>query len=717
MLRAHEAGSRRRIGSLTTCLYAWYFSGSNNWLGTVGVLGRQCGEAHLEHWLMCFSSDGQWHVEWVRVRDLYDVLWPGEYVLCPWPVDTDPSITSDADTNDQGNLNSNLKPTYDLEGDDKEVQASLLDCVRDETSDVQFAEALEYYESDVEHYTVNECVPEDTNLLTYGAESIKSAIQECAREATNHRYCAEETMVWETRPGVKFRLIDVMEDCVVEEPNISEKYAALTYVWGGAPQLQFCDATQSYLTKPGSLRKKAPQASKTILDAISVCRLLGIRYLWVDALCIKQDDSRDKAIQIIRMRQIYASAYLTLVAATGENANASLLAQQVSGNVFSSDNEVLEDTVWNTRAWTYQEGQLSHRKLIFTPSGVYFSCQEKFSEIDEAVIKNCKPKPDREIDTFTRGVASHDRQLSAYYQAVSGFSARELTFQSDLINAFQGILKSFGLKIDGLDNVFHWGLPTCAFDQAICWQTDSHCPSLRRPEYPSWSWLGWRQKVFWVQEHRTTNMQDRTSIMLWYQWSPNFWASPMGQAFGSGYKEEVTDGRSPSNPDHRFPRRIPCAYHDHSIVTKPAFRWGFPTAVMTYAQEKRLKLWGSVARLRVAALEPAQETIHRDIMNEWYEISSPATGFTFGKVKLDPVWRSVQGKELAFMLIDGTREVDDGPMMGTHLMCLDETGYDNTKYEAVAITCQRSMIVKCTAPFSEDEWKNAGANTKMVDLN
>jgi hypothetical protein len=49
-------------------------------------------------------------------------------------------------------------------------------------------------------------------------------------------------------------------------------------------------------------------------DAISVTRALGLQYVWIDSLCIIQDDDEDKALQISTMGTIYSNSYLTIAA-------------------------------------------------------------------------------------------------------------------------------------------------------------------------------------------------------------------------------------------------------------------------------------------------------------------------------------------------------------------------------------------------------------------
>ena len=57
---------------------------------------------------------------------------------------------------------------------------------------------------------------------------------------------------------------------------------------------------------------------------MQLASLLGFRYIWVDALCIIQDDPTDQSYQIGEMATIYSSASLTILAASGENSDAGL---------------------------------------------------------------------------------------------------------------------------------------------------------------------------------------------------------------------------------------------------------------------------------------------------------------------------------------------------------------------------------------------------------
>ena len=63
---------------------------------------------------------------------------------------------------------------------------------------------------------------------------------------------------------------------------------------------------------------------KTISNSIEATGMIGARYLWVDSLCILQDDEEEKLAQIQKMDKIYTNSLLTIVAASGTHADAGL---------------------------------------------------------------------------------------------------------------------------------------------------------------------------------------------------------------------------------------------------------------------------------------------------------------------------------------------------------------------------------------------------------
>ncbi|KAL5360047.1 heterokaryon incompatibility protein-domain-containing protein [Aspergillus floccosus] len=169
-------------------------------------------------------------------------------------------------------------------------------------------------------------------------------------------------------PSLKtFRLVDVVNGCVVETP-IHREYFALSYVWGRVEQVRLFKANKDLLMRPGGLAGMASQLPKTIRDAIDLVRLLGKQYLWVDCLCLIQDDEEDLADSIGYMDLVYRGATATIIAASGQDADAGLpgvhpnsrhaaqiieeIAPGVRMTVLRELDEFLEISKYSTRGWT-----------------------------------------------------------------------------------------------------------------------------------------------------------------------------------------------------------------------------------------------------------------------------------------------------------------------------------------------------------------------------
>jgi hypothetical protein len=117
----------------------------------------------------------------------------------------------------------------------------------------------------------------------------------------------------------RFRLIDVKADCIVPA-ELSHAYATLSYIWGdpidGRLLLQVENATDLGLV--GSLKKRWKTIPLTIRDAMAAVKGLGQQFLWVDSLCIIQDDSTELHESCMLMDRVYQEAEFTLVAASGD---------------------------------------------------------------------------------------------------------------------------------------------------------------------------------------------------------------------------------------------------------------------------------------------------------------------------------------------------------------------------------------------------------------
>lgn len=97
------------------------------------------------------------------------------------------------------------------------------------------------------------------------------------------------------------------------------------------------------LERDGALLERVNQLPVTFKDAMSLVRKLGERYLWVDSLCIVQDDANDMQLQIAAMNMIYSSATLTRAAASGDNANSGLAGMSAGARTFRQHIEKVQN--------------------------------------------------------------------------------------------------------------------------------------------------------------------------------------------------------------------------------------------------------------------------------------------------------------------------------------------------------------------------------------
>ncbi|KAF4977608.1 hypothetical protein FZEAL_5892 [Fusarium zealandicum] len=327
-------------------------------------------------------------------------------------------------------------------------------------------------------------------------------------------------------PG--FRLIDCETREILPMP-VTREYIALSYVWG---------------VDPSGDELKWP---RVVEDAAKVTVSLGFRYLWVDQLCIDQKDPEDKKQQVGCMHIIYQQAQLTIIAAAGLDARFGLAGVYRPRTVPSScrlENMTLITTPesvfdsirtskWWTRGWTYQEGVLSRRRLVFTAEQVYYECEGMIAcESIEypsglAHVQSCKYQEKLVQPGIFSGVEGGRKTTSPYRLGtskqlekrydrvrshVAKYAHRDLTHNSDKLNAFLGIfeanmLKSFfGILIsDDLASKISPASRKTVFltaqegsrelIQALISWWHTNPDATRLPEFPSWSWAGWRGQV------------------------------------------------------------------------------------------------------------------------------------------------------------------------------------------------------------------------------
>ncbi|KIW15980.1 hypothetical protein PV08_06030 [Exophiala spinifera] len=330
----------------------------------------------------------------------------------------------------------------------------------------------------------------------------------------NHKTLCKEKSTMQIPPG--FRVIDCLERKIVSWDNVPhpKQYMTLSYVWESSKD--------ESAVRNGIIPNPAPG---TIEDTIILTINLGYRYLWIDRYCIPLDDAANKQIQIKSMGEIYQHSMVTVVATAGSDCPYGLpgigaTTRETQPCVKIGDRtlvytpyvrtEIL-NSKWNSRGWTYQEGLLSRRKLVFTATQVYFQCSAMHClESIRApltglhVYKNVRMRDNVEISRvfplrgLGKSVDDLEGRLTEYLQ-------RSLTFESDILDAFRGVLaafeRMFPLELKSLCGIpiFHTMDIESDLDALVhglsWWSTNFYKEGQeprRRLGFPSWTWAGWK---------------------------------------------------------------------------------------------------------------------------------------------------------------------------------------------------------------------------------
>lgn len=333
----------------------------------------------------------------------------------------------------------------------------------------------------------------------------------------------------------------------------------------------------------GLLKQLPKNIPLTIRDAIQVTKALGYDFLWVDKYCIDQNNEEEKQLQCSQMGNIYAGSQLTIFA-LGQDSNAGLpgvsgvprLWQQQCTTIgqykfiytLPDPHHSVHHSPWSTRAWTYQEGLFSTRRLFFTDHQLYFECNAmNCAESFSSNLKHLHIQSGQRFRAFHRAgkfVCGNSNQFSHFevkrsaanhrkvdiirrcqYQTRQ-FTKRELTNKDDILNAYAGIAHFYAktgaqiyslagiiipFPIAQLQNIGQEYLDHLSY--ALAWTHRSRngiTHDVPKPEFrkgfPSWSWAGWVGEIgrrtdlpyCWTSQLSSVKIGFRGSDIEDYTW-------------------------------------------------------------------------------------------------------------------------------------------------------------------------------------------------------
>lgn len=313
----------------------------------------------------------------------------------------------------------------------------------------------------------------------------------------------------------------------IERPN---SYCTLSHCWGTT---QVVKLTKAAL---GCFLAGLPMAElpKTFRDTFQVVRRLGVRYVWIDSLCIVQDDPEDWLNEASQMHMVYSNSLCNICATGASDSSKGLFVERDPGAFRTCDVSIpwLDDNggfrvvdmmMWRAevlvaplhmRAWVVQEHLLSPRQLHFGATQILWEClrvttAEQFPRGLPKAIPNLSHSSRRQLHQVAGNSSSdpgpssaageHKKLLLGWSHIVQSYMKAKLSHGSDKVIAFSGLARRFeqilgdqcvaGLWKNNIENGLLWHVDYCR-------QGDGS-PSFRPTEYrsPSFSWMSMEATV------------------------------------------------------------------------------------------------------------------------------------------------------------------------------------------------------------------------------
>jgi hypothetical protein len=368
-------------------------------------------------------------------------------------------------------------------------------------------------------------------------DRVRGWLHDCRK---NHAACQQAKP---DPPELPTRVIDVGSAHGSEDPYLYESggqqadYIALSHCWGKNPVIM---TTQNTLNS----RKAAIEWSslpKTFQDTIGLTRQFGVKYLWIDSLCIIQDDTADWRCEASRMGTVYQNACLVISAAGASDSRQGFLnlraqpqeiqatdADGHSASVFARTWEPLDHARFSKRlgstsmkaemnvvsehqlplfkrAWVLQERLLAKRVLHYTSF-------ERIWECNTTQACECGGISERlgscYADSGANFKVAHCRQMAEpdtaqrmrhWEYLVLHYSRRELTYASDKLVAISGMARQISLPAMGRYLAGIWESELVRELQWITLKpTGEEIHRKRLPnQAPSWSWAASEGPLTW----------------------------------------------------------------------------------------------------------------------------------------------------------------------------------------------------------------------------
>jgi hypothetical protein len=321
------------------------------------------------------------------------------------------------------------------------------------------------------------------------------------------------------------------------------RYATLSHSWGNHVPLKTTRATKS------SFEKSIPEdlLPQTFKDAVSTARALGIHYLWIDSLCIVQDDPDDWQAEALEMQNIYFGSTINIAASDAVDSNGGCFgpgsdviipktgnstifghnteAQSVKGGTreprfihyehgdepgstmirihIETARQIQSRKHLSTRGWVLQEEILSHRIIHCSRSEIYWQCKCSYKTQSGQTLDPLEVF--REPGDFHVDPARREERM--WYEWIEDYSSRNFTFPTDKIPAMSGIMNHYH-RLTGQTPVL--GLWKESFAEGLLWVRLGTLTAPCDAGIPSWTWLSCNASILFDHMQRSLEKDNST---------------------------------------------------------------------------------------------------------------------------------------------------------------------------------------------------------------
>ena len=304
-------------------------------------------------------------------------------------------------------------------------------------------------------------------------------------------------------------------------------WATLSHCWGGSSPLTTTSSNIAHHIQSIPLDSMPP----VFRDAVTITRVLGIRHLWIDSLCIIQDSASDWEIEAARMVDVYRNGILNIAASNARTCDDKILGPRDqpsepitlplnseqhnirsimfarSGRWDDFRTEIMGPNTTSTldsRAWVLQESLLSPRTLHYGKRQMVWECLScslnegsAMTGVDPSkalathYMHSNKMLLPREIALHSDGIVDNEEMRVNLYdlwlQIIVNYTRRRLTFQSDKLAALAGAASLFQRA---LGDRYLAGLFEGDLLRSLLWRTtDLSSSTVISPSLASsWSW-------------------------------------------------------------------------------------------------------------------------------------------------------------------------------------------------------------------------------------